>query len=141
MKNVSMILALLFFLEKASAQTGYYVEKDHRIARYEKNIIHFLIRAKQLDEVGKVFKLNDYEGQIFVKKEIEIYRGQPQGMLIIQFGTLADHANYYWGILRSKESFLFLNTDDLEFKRFANSHEKKIAELLEFYIKQGGVSK
>ncbi|WP_316823042.1 hypothetical protein [Pedobacter gandavensis] len=120
----------------AFAQKGYYVDKDHRILKFQKEIIKFLIQEKQISVEKLPIKVADYSGKIFINKCVDIFRGKANNILLIQFGSLADHTDKYWGLLSNKKEFLFYDMADPEFLKLIKINDPVIVATITAYIKE-----
>ncbi len=129
-------VAFMLFTNIACAQKGYYVDKDYRILKYQSEIINFLIQEKQIPTEKGSIKAADYTGKIFVKKCLDVYRSNANNILLIQFGSLADHADRYWGLLSSESKFFFYKIDDPEFLKLIKANDPLTVTTVAAYIKQ-----
>ena len=129
-------IAFLFFTNIACAQQGYYVDKDSRIIKYHSEVISFLIQEKQIHPKSMSVKAAHYTGKIFIKKCLDIYKDKTNSILLVQFGSLADHADKYWGLLSKKNKFFFYKVADPEFLKFTKSNDSLTVTTISAYIKQ-----
>lgn len=129
-------IAFLFFTNLAYAQKGYYVDKDSRINKYQNDIIGFLIQERQINTQKTPMKVTDYAGKIYIKKRLEIFGDQGNSVLLIQFGSLADHADKYWGLLSSYTKVFFYKVNDPKFLYLNNTNDSLTVNTISAYIKQ-----
>lgn len=143
--NKSRYFFILLFVLISSvgfSQKGFYVQKDSRIKKYQKDMILFLIEDKWLEkkETGKI-DVDNYSGSMGVAKCLEIFPEEPSRnkVLLVRFYPLGSHALSYWGLLENKSKFLFFfdekNIKELEhyLKRYDESTSKIILSTLKIY--------
>lgn len=139
MKNaiilIMLIIGTLHFSRIAFGQTGYYVSKDYRIKKHQKSIVEFLIVNKQFTINKTPFQVRNYEGKMFVSKEIELFH---QNILVVRFGSLGDHADQYWGVL-TKDTYILMDIEkEADKKRlsvFLNDYDLQTKTTICTYIK------
>ncbi|WP_278034812.1 hypothetical protein [Flavobacterium nitratireducens] len=133
------ILLFVLISSVGFSQKGFYVQKDSRIKKYQKDMILFLIEDKLLEkkETGKI-DVDNYSGSMGVAKYLEIFPVEPNRdkVLLVRFYSLGSHALSYWGLLENKSKFLFYfdekNVKELEcyLKRYDESTSKIILSTL-----------
>lgn len=104
-QNIMIIFFSSFLYFSAHGQEGYYVEKDYRIQKYQYSIVEYLIERKQFTSNNVLFSIRDYQGKMYVRKKLEIFDDK---ILVVQFGSLGDHSDRFWGILGENEKFFFI---------------------------------
>lgn len=113
------IVISIFCACSASAQQGIFVPKDYRIAKFELNILQFLISKKQLGAEKSPVKLENFQGRFMVMKCIEIFsQDTTSNLLLIRFRATSDHGDVYWGIVSNNEKYFFYSLKDLDFEAF-----------------------
>ena len=136
MKKIGFLFLIFYFsLSVAFCQKGYYISKDYRIKKYEKEIVRILITDNQLPD-NQPFKLDYYQGRIFIQKCLEIFPTSGlNGILIIKFGSLGDHSNRYFGILNDHEKLLMpYKFDDDNLTTFLKHCDSKTRAIIINYI-------
>lgn len=118
---------ILLFISVSYSQQGYYVEKDSRIKKYQKEIIQYLIDNKSLNkkEKGEII-ISNYSGSIGITKFIEVFPLEPNKtkVLLVRFYSLATHSLNYWGLLDINNKFLFY---------YDENHKTEISDYLKKY--------
>jgi hypothetical protein len=138
MKNLIKycFIAFLFFTNIACAQKGYYMDKDFRIIKYQSDVISYLIQEQQIQPKSIPVKMADYSGKLFIRKCLDIYKDKANSILLVQFGSLADHADKYWGLLSSQNKFFFYKVDDPEFLKLIKANDSITVATIAAYIRQ-----
>lgn len=126
----------LFILTNLSyGQIGYLESKDYRFVKSADSIISFLISKRQFD-VNKIpFKTGDYIPKIFVDKNLELFVDSSKSILLIQFGSMSNDANRFWGLFDSERFCFFLKTKDPNFQSFIKQYDSRIDAVITSYIK------
>jgi hypothetical protein len=134
------IVLWLISIDAAFAQNGAFLDRDYRIAKYEKDIILYLIKEKQVMDIKTPFNIEDYKSQIRVWKCLEIYSNDTtKNLLLIGFSTSADHSDRFWGVLTSKSKYFFYDIDDTteaELSMFKKTYNPVTAATILFYCYQ-----
>ncbi|GEL11173.1 hypothetical protein SAMN05192550_1985 [Flavobacterium glycines] len=142
MRNINSILVitLLFFVASIYGQKGFYVDKDYRIEKYQKEIIKVLIDGQWLEkkEKGEII-INNYSGSMGVTKCIEVFATQPKkdNVLLVRFYSLGSHALNYWGILEKESNYLFYydEKDKSKIEDYLKKYDVKTQKILLDYVK------
>lgn len=142
MRNINSILIinLLFFVSSIYGQKGFYVDKDYRIEKYQKEIIKVLIDGQWLEkkEKGEII-IKNYSGSIGVTKCIEVFPIQPEknNVLLVRFYSLGSHALNYWGILEKDSNYLFYydEKDKSKIEDYLKKYDVKTQKILLDYVK------
>lgn len=133
-------MLLMVLSPRAIAQRGYAVAKDYRIAKFEKDIILYLIQEKQVMDIKTPFNIEDYKFQVMAWKCLEVYADtSSKNLLLIGFSTSADHGDKFWGILADGEKYFFYNTNDPGFLTFKKSHDLDKVAIIKFYCDQSAL--
>lgn len=105
-------------VQTTQAQVGIFVAKDERIAKFQKEILHYLVKEKQFrgsksDEIT----LERYQDRMIVRRRLEIYADSSvNDILLIKFQANVDHCDKFWGVLTQKKSYLFYDFEDPQFQ-------------------------
>ncbi|WP_316838573.1 hypothetical protein [Pedobacter gandavensis] len=134
-----MFIVFVLSTNVAFAQKGYNVDKDHRILKFQNEIINFLIQEKQISIEKSPIKMADYSGQIFIKKHVDIYGAKVGDVLLIQFGSLGDHIDKYWGLINRRKMFLFYSIDDPEFFKLTKETDPLVVATITAYIQKSAL--
>jgi hypothetical protein len=138
--NSTLIITLLFFLSNTYGQKGFYVDKDYRIKKYQKEIVEVLIAEKWLEkkEKGEII-IDNYSGSIGVTKCIEVFPISPEknNVLLVRFFSLGSHALNYWGILEENCKYLFYydEKNNSKTENYLKKYNIKTQRILLDYIK------
>ncbi|RTZ06097.1 hypothetical protein EKM05_12665 [Flavobacterium sp. GSP27] len=142
MRNINSILIinLLFFVSSIYGQKGFYVDKDYRIEKYQKEIIKVLIDGQWLEkkEKGEII-IKNYSGSMGVIKCIEVFPIQLEknNVLLVRFYSLGSHALNYWGILEKDCNYLFYydEKDKSKIEDYLKKYDVKTQKILLDYVK------
>ena len=108
-------ISIFFFVcITAYSQEGYYVDKDYRIKKYQKEMIKFLVENKWLSKKEKSeIIVGNYSGNMGITKCIEVFPIKPEknSVLLVRFYSLGSHAVNYWGLLEKDNKFFFYYDD------------------------------
>lgn len=140
MKKIVLIISLFFLIHCVYSQKGYYVDKEHRIKIYQKEMIKILIDDHWLEkkEKGKI-KIKNYCEMMGVSKCIEVFPVPPSknNVLLVRFYSLGSHALNYWGFLEKDSKYLFYydvkNKNETE--EYLKKYDQKTQMILLDYIK------
>jgi hypothetical protein len=137
MKNLRPCITIILFIltNLAYGQPGYLESVDCRIAKHGDSIVSFLMSKHQFDINNEPFKTEDYMPKIFVDKHLELFIDSSKSILLTQFGSMGNDANWYWGVFDSKRFCFFLKTKDPNFRSFIRMYDSKAATVITTYIK------
>lgn len=128
---------LLFFLlinKVSHAQEGYFVDKDKRIAKFQTEILKFLIVEKQFFGVQSSISFDKLKELMVVRKCLEVYSDSTNvNILLIRFKDSSDHGSRFWGILTNNEKFFFYDTKDVSFLDFKKRYSSSTISIVNFY--------
>ena len=132
-----IILFTICVINTVFGQQGNFVAKDYRIDKFEKDIIVYLIKNKQVLNVKTPFKVEDYKLQIVVSKQLEFFSDTfDKNLLLIKFSTSADHGDIFWGLLSNEEKCFFSDTKDPVFLKFKKEHDLIQLKIIAFFCNQ-----
>lgn len=114
---VSEICILCCFVQSSQAQVGLFVPKDERIAKFQKEILQYLVKQNQFRGVNDEITIENYQDRMIVRRCIEIYSDNSvNNILLIKFQANVDHCDKFWGVLTQKRSYLFYDFEDPQFQ-------------------------
>lgn len=147
MKKIKIILSLLSLLLTSAcgySQQGYYVDKDPRIKKYQPEMVDFLTKNHQFGGTGPGNRKENFMS-MFVYKTIELFpwcdKPDRPSILLVKFGSLADHGTDYWGLLEANSKLFFLNTEKpsndllnyMNAKKYSKEYQDIILNTLKLY--------
>lgn len=114
------LIAICIFccVQTTQAQVGLFVAKDERIAKFQKEILQYLVKEKQFrDSTSDEITFERYQDRMIVRRRLEIYTDSSvNDILLIKFQANVDHCDKFWGVLTQKRSYLFYDFEDLQFQ-------------------------
>ena len=129
---------IFFLCTSIYSQKGFYVDKDERIEKYQKDMISFLIEKKDLKINGTEIDINNFSGSMQVLKCIEVYpfKKDSNSVLLVRFCRLGSHHELYWGILE-KDNFNLFATSEISnpsTKEYLDKYDEKTRKILLNFI-------
>lgn len=80
--------------------------KDERIARYQKDILNYLVKEKQFRDTTEQISLENYKDRMIIRRCFEIFTyTSANGILLVKFQANVDHCDKFWGILNEPNEF------------------------------------
>jgi hypothetical protein len=111
-------ISVFGFVQTTRAQVGMFVPKDERIARFQKEILQYLVKEKQFrGSTSDEITLERYQDRMIVRRRLEIYTDSSvNDILLIKFQADVDHCDKFWGVLTQNRSYLFYDFADPQFQ-------------------------
>jgi hypothetical protein len=140
MKKLIISISLFFLIFCVYGQKGYYVDKDYRIKKYQKEMIKVLIDDQWLvkKENGEII-IKNYSGSMGITKCMEVFPVKPEknNILLVRFYSLGSHALNYWGFLeKDKRYFFYYDVKNYnKTEEYLKKYDEKTQKILLDYIK------
>lgn len=67
------ICILCCFVQSSQAQVGLFVPKDERIAKFQKEILQYLVKENQFRGANDEITIENYQDKMIVRRCLEIY--------------------------------------------------------------------